>query len=1280
MMMLLSDGSVLVQDGKNTNNGNAGGQSASIFKLSPQVNTGSYVNGAWSGLQSMNEARLFFTTATLPDGRIFAVGGEFPTFSNTAEIYDPVANTWTFVDSVPTADSSYGDDPIEVIPTGPNSGQILAGYYNSRTTYRFNPAAAAGSQWTQTAGAKMHFDRSDEEAWVKLKDGSILSYDIFASGGGTFQAQRYVPSTDTWVDASTLSGVNPPSILESNGAQGRELGPAFLQPDGNVIYFGANGNTAIYNPTTNIWTAGPAEPTKVIGGVTTNIVGTDDPGAVLPNGHILIALSPQGTLNAKGNYTFPSPSYIYDYDPVGQTFTDVSPGGGLGGTTISGNAFALNMVVLPSGQVLLSNEGDVFQVFTEDPATGPQNSWKPAITKIIDSGGGTYTLTGTQLNGIDEGSNYGDDNESASNYPIIRFTDASGNVFYGRTFNWSSTSVATDATPVTVQFTLPSGQTLSNLKTVTLIANGIPSDPIPFHIAPNLTPPGDQASDEGATHTFDLGSFNDPDGGSWLVDVDWGDGTGHASIPMASPGTIPPQTHAYGEEGPYKVIETVTDTSDSQSDTKTFAVNVSDPPVVQASAITITPAEGAAFTGSAFATFNDPGEPEPNKSDSAGTLSDHYKVDSIDWGDGGAPDTTSGAIIFDGVSTFTVSGSHTYGEEGPYTIKAVINHEGIKTTLKSTAKVSDPAVLAKGIDVSAKECIAFNLPVASFTDPGGAEPNASDNVDGIPSHYTASVDFGDGKGASPGVITYNGVPLDGSKTNTFTVTAMHTFDEEGTYSVTVTIDHEGVKTTVTSTAAVRDNYGLLLLDPSGSKSLTVTGNGSVTVTNCGAIVVDSTDAQAIFLTGNAAVSADGETDVTGGLGINGLASLTTPEINHDPATPDPFALGLPPAPSTTFTAVHFSAGSHTLSPGTYTGGIAIDGTAAVTLLSGIYYIDGGGFAVGGLATVTDNDNGVLIVNAPRKSSDTIRFDAQASVHLNALSGQSGALAPYNHFTIFQDPASANTITVAGKANVAIKGIVYAPRALLKLDGNGTATVSTDTNPTGGVVVAFDATVAVNASLTINADPPDFIVPADAPSAGRAATVFTAVVFAAPSSAARSMQISALGADNLAFTSLVANSPSTTDATVNGSLSARSVPVRVTATPVLLSAAPFVVSSPANGPGAGRIVKGGTSDASLVGADQQPAQRLVPATLAQMGEPPLMLPSEAHEAAFAAMADNAAVAAADIVGGAPEARGAAEATVVTPSLLGALCLALGLAGYWPGAGRPEDEPSRRNLLR
>ncbi len=796
-MMLLSDGTVLIQDGKNVSG--AGGQSADMFELSPQALTGSYVNGSWIDVNNMNEARLFFTTAMLSNGKVFAVGGEYPSFSNTAEIFDPLANaglgSWTYVDSAPTADSKFGDDPIEVLSTGPNAGQILAGYYNSGTTYRFNPSAAAGSQWVQTAGSKLHnefggrTDRSDEESWVKLKDGSVLSYDVWSSGASnTFQAQRYDPTTDTWVDASTLSATNPPSILESNGGQGRELGPAFLQPDGKVIYFGANGNTAIYDPNdgpNGTWSAGFPEPQKNLtltrtgpvgqpswgvssgspSDVATNLVGTDNPGAMLPNGRILIALSPQGPMNSAadgGGYSFPNATYIYEYDPTATTaaaaWTEITPGG-----LSSTNAFTTNMVVLPTGQVLFSTEGATFQIYSEDPATGPQDAWRPTISSIVDNGDSTFTLKGTQLNGISEGANYGDDNMSASNYPIIRFTQEVvilGTTFsfdsYARTFNWSSNGVTTGSTPITTQFTLPAGHSsLSDFTSVTVIANGIPSTPFASSASPNVIAPSDQTAVEGASTSFGLGSFIDPDDGPWSVDVNWGDSTADTTFAAGTQGSLGSRNHTYTEEGSYTVTVTVTD-STSLSGSASFHVAVSDPAVIPTGGFVVNAVEGADSGSQTVATFTDPGGPEP--------VGDYSAV--IDWGDGTAP--SAGTITF-GAGIFTVSGNHTYAEESaadhpgsnPYIVNVTISHEAAPdASASSTAVVSDPAVIAIGgfqfIAVEGDPSAVQT--VATFTDPGGAEPLGD---------YSALVDWGDGTAPSPGTITFSA--------GVFTVTGSHSY-------------------------------------------------------------------------------------------------------------------------------------------------------------------------------------------------------------------------------------------------------------------------------------------------------------------------------------------------------------------------------------------------------------------------------------------------------------------------------------------------------------------------
>jgi hypothetical protein len=638
---------------------------------------------------------------------------------------------------------------------------------------------------------------------------------------------------DKWVDASTLSAVNPPSILESNGAQGSELGPAFLQPDGNVIYFGANGNTAIYNPTTNIWTAGPQEPQKNLtitrvfdgvnmmtgknnfhytvtpGGSSTFLVGTDDPGVMLPNGHILISLSPVGPVKSAadgGGYSFPQASYIYEYDPVAQTFTENTPAG-----LTTTNAFKLNMVQLPNGKVLMSTEGGVFQVYTPDGS--PQNAWRPTISSIVDNGGGTFTLKGTQLNGISEGANYGDDNQSASNYPIIKFTQdvvILGFHFnvdsYARTFNWSSAGVATGSAIVSTQFNLPAGHSsLSDFESVTVIANGIPSLSVDSRANPNVTGQTNQTADEGASKGFSLGSFNDPDGGPWSVDVNWGDGTSHTTFNTSTNGSLGTPNHTYGEEGNFTTTVTVTDDT-GLSGSATFQVAVADLAVTTTGSFAFSAVEGALSSSQTVATFVDPGGAEPNSSDS-GPVGTHYAA-TIDWGDGTA--TTSGTISYSGsqgskTDSYTVSASHTYAEEGSYNIKVTINHEGKISSTNSTATVSDPDVdLSGGFGFSAVEgADSATQTVATFKDPGGAEPNSSD-PGAIADHYTATIDWGDGTGTTSGTVSYSGTA--GSKTDSFTVSADHTFGEEGTYTIKVTIDRWVCLTASGSSRVVPDVY------------------------------------------------------------------------------------------------------------------------------------------------------------------------------------------------------------------------------------------------------------------------------------------------------------------------------------------------------------------------------------------------------------------------------------------------------------------------------------------
>lgn len=444
-MMLLTDGTVMVQGGGVTN---------AWTKLTPDT-AGNYINGTWTSIANMGLQRLYFASNVLPSGKVFVLGGEYSGPSgaqniiNSGEIYDPVANTWTAIPNFPQA--QFGDDPSTLLP----NGKILCGYIFDGRTYLYDPATNA---WSQT-GTKLRNDASDEETWVLLPGGKVLSYDIFSSpASGPGHAQYYNSATATWIDAGTVP------VPLTGSAFGYELGPASLLPDGRVIQIGANNNIVIYTPSTNTWVRGPSLPSGM---------GSDDaPGAMLPNGHFIFAAD---------NPLFNSPTKLYDYDYTTNRLTDVTPTGALGTELAGTSAYTCRMLVLPNGHMLFTTGAAT--IWDYAPVGTPQSSWAPTITSVVKSTtvNTLYTLTGTQLTGISEGASYGDDAEMSTNYPIVRLTDSTGVVQYLKTTNWTP-GVSTGTTPVTCQFSVPAKLPTGTYH-LNVIANGIASANFPFVIA-----------------------------------------------------------------------------------------------------------------------------------------------------------------------------------------------------------------------------------------------------------------------------------------------------------------------------------------------------------------------------------------------------------------------------------------------------------------------------------------------------------------------------------------------------------------------------------------------------------------------------------------------------------------------------------------------------------------------------------------------------------------------------------------------------------------------------
>lgn len=143
---------------------------------------------------------------------------------------------------------------------------------------------------------------------------------------------------------------------------------------------------------------------------------------------------------------------------------------------------------------------------------------------------------------------------------------------------------------------------------------------------------------------------------------------------------------------------------------------------------------------------------------------------TIAWGDG---QTSPGSISIPNANA--VSGSHTYSEEGAYTVSvAVTDSTGATASGGTSTSVADAALTVTAASVSAVEGAGFSGTLASFTD---ADPS------GVVTDYSATINWGD-QTSSAGTITANGG-------GGFVVSGSHVYAEEGSYAVTVVVSDAG---------------------------------------------------------------------------------------------------------------------------------------------------------------------------------------------------------------------------------------------------------------------------------------------------------------------------------------------------------------------------------------------------------------------------------------------------------------------------------------------------------
>jgi hypothetical protein len=474
--ILLTDGGVIIQ-----NNGVSA--DGSIWKLTPDID-GSYVDGTWSQLASMPYIPTFSAQAVLADGRVLIEGGEYTgmfydfLLTNEGAIYDPVANAWTplppppfFVDLYPPR-ASFAPSPI-----GDGASVVLADGTFMVQDKMSRQAALLDLQtmtWTET-GTDTKADLNDEEGWTLLPNGKVLTVDAYTDfhfglapsyPADPTGSELYDPQSGTWTSAgSTVNTLTDPVLSE--------LGPAVLRPDGTVFATGSQGYTAIYDSSAGQWSAGPRLPISPQGNQYTV---QDGPGALLPNGNVLFAASggPQS-----GGYSG-APVAFFEFDG-----TQLNPVANIpnAANDVSGSPVLL---VLPTGQVLEADSSGDVEIYTPDDTSHDQ-AWEPVVSTapVEVYPGGSFTLSGVRFNGMSQGSAFGDENQNATNYPIVRITNtATGHVFYSRTHDHSSMAVASQDT-VSTRFDVPLTQEFG-ASTLEVVANGIASIPVPVTVVDRI--------------------------------------------------------------------------------------------------------------------------------------------------------------------------------------------------------------------------------------------------------------------------------------------------------------------------------------------------------------------------------------------------------------------------------------------------------------------------------------------------------------------------------------------------------------------------------------------------------------------------------------------------------------------------------------------------------------------------------------------------------------------------------------------------------------------------
>jgi Bacterial Ig-like domain (group 3) len=359
-------------------------------------------------------------------------------------------------------------------------------------------------------------------------------------------------------------------------------------------------------------------------------------------------------------------------------------------------------------------------------------------------------------------------------------------------------------------------------------------------------------------------------------------------------------------------------------------------------------------------------------------------------------------------------------------ISQVVNQDSTTTT-----------VSASPTSANVGQTVTFTA-TATANSPGSGTP-------------TGTVDFYDTTTSTD--LTPGGVALSGG-TGSFSTTSL----AAGSHTIKATYPGDSNFLTSYGTAgAITIGQTIFVLDPSAGGALSLSGSASINIS--GGVYVDSSSSSALSASGAPSIKAS-VIDVRGGVQKSGSPSFSPAPVVGAAVVADPLAsLPLPGTSGLTSYGAEKLSGSSsaTIKPGIYSS-ISVSGSATLTMSSGTYIIEGGGFAVSGAGSVTGS--GVTIFNAG--SDYPSAGGTYGSISLSG-SGTYKLTPPttgtYAGIVIFQTRDNTKAMTVSGAAS-GMTGTIYASAAALTISGSGelNASLDVDTLTLSGAAVANAVTL------------------------------------------------------------------------------------------------------------------------------------------------------------------------------------------------------------------------------